>query len=104
MVFPKSILILGRRFEIIFKEEVILDGKVVGATVDFHSMQIHVDPTMTDVNQWKSFFHEVVHIGLDVSGIDQTLSSFAVEVICQTLANTFYDLVMSFNDKKNFKK
>lgn len=104
MYFPSTITVLGREFKLIFQEEVLNGNKPLGGMVDFETMEIFVDSTMTERNQWVALFHEVVHIGCDVSGIDQTLSPFAIEVICQTLGNTFYDLVVSFQKPKRGNK
>jgi hypothetical protein len=92
----KAINILGRRFSLVFKQGgVLVDGKESGGSIDFSSNVIEIDTLMTDTNCIKALLHEVCHIALDVSGIDQTLSKMEVEIICQTMANTYYDFLVS---------
>ena len=92
----KFLTILGRRFYLHFKEGgVIVDGKESGGSVDFTNNEIEIDTTMSEANSIKALLHETCHIGLDVSGIDQTLTKMEVEIICQTMANTYYDFLVS---------
>ena len=104
MYFPSKLTILGREFKLIFQDGLVDEGRTLGGMVDFGEMIIYVDSGMTERNQWVALFHECVHVGCDVAGVDQVLNKFAIEVICQTLANTFYDLVMSFQPPKKSKR
>ena len=92
----KSLTILGRTFQLDFKEGgVIVDGKEAGGSIDFTNNIIEIDTTMSTANSIKALLHEVCHIALDVSGIDQTLTKMEVEIICQIMANTYYDFLVS---------
>jgi hypothetical protein len=91
-----SLNILGRTFSLVFKEGgVLVDGKESGGSIDFSTNVIEIDTTMTEANSIKALLHEVCHVALDVSGIDQTLTKMEVEIICQTMANTYYDFLVS---------
>lgn len=92
----KSLTILGRKFDLDFKEGgVIVDGKESGGSIDFSTNVIEIDTTMSTPNCIKALLHETCHIALDVSGLDQTLTKMEVEVVCQTMANTYYDFLVS---------
>jgi hypothetical protein len=92
----KSLTILGRTFALDFKEGgVIVDGKEAGGSIDFTENIIEIDTTMSTANSIKALLHETCHIALDVSGLDQTLTKMEVEVVCQTMANTYYDFLVS---------
>jgi hypothetical protein len=105
-MLPKHIDILGRRFKIILTEDIEVEGNIAGASVDFDHMEIEIDSQQGQRLKMLALLHETAHIGLDVSGIDQRLSRKMVEVICQTMANTYYDFIISFYKslEKNQKK
>ncbi len=94
-VFPTHITILGRKFKIIFTTDIMVNDKPAGGAVDFDLMQIEIDEGLSPANKLKTLLHEVTHIGLDVSGIDQTMPDFVVESICQTNGNVFYDFLIA---------
>jgi hypothetical protein len=102
-MLPKHLDILGRRFKVILTEDIEVEGKVAGASVDFDNMEIEIDKEQGERLQLIALLHETAHIGLDVSGLDQRLSKKMVEAICQTMANTYYDLIKSFGTNKGKK-
>lgn len=96
-MLPTHIEILGRRFKVILTEDIEVEGKVAGGAVDFDNMEIEIDREQGERLQLLALLHETAHIGLDVSGLDQRLKRKMVEAICQTMANTYYDLIKSFH-------
>lgn len=89
----KSVTILGRRFKIILAQNIKHEDRDAGGLVDFDEMTISLDSDMGSTQREKALLHEIAHIGCDVSGIDQRITPEMVEVICQTMSNTFYDFI-----------
>lgn len=103
-VLPKSIVILGRRFKIkkSTREEMIAaypEGLAAGLII-MSSFEIMILDELTPQEQLHTLFHEGSHAAQSLVGIDQTTPHPMIEVICQTHATLFEDLVKSLVRKR----
>jgi hypothetical protein len=100
---PKSVSILGRKFKLkLDSQENII--KVAGAQcegcVDFNTNTIHVWKDLSPADQMLTIFHETQHISHLVSGLSQVTSPEVQEIICESTAQAFFDLIKSLNGMK----
>jgi hypothetical protein len=97
---PKSVSILGRKFKLkLDSQENII--KVTGAQcegcVDFNTNTIHIWKDLSQADQMLTLFHETQHICHLVSGVSQVTSGELQEIICESTAQAFFDLIKSLN-------
>lgn len=93
----KSLTILGRKIKvkIIPQEklgELAVDGRTVGL-YDPNTKTIYLAKELTPQQKRYYLIHEAVHCVHDLTGIDQTLPDCLIEIICQTTATLFEDLL-----------
>jgi Zn-dependent peptidase ImmA (M78 family) len=55
-------------------------------TWDEATRVIHIDATSSPTQQWRTLYHELTHVALSDSGIEEMLTHEASEAICDALA------------------
>lgn len=93
----KTMTILGRKLKI----KVVSQEELTKESEDPHCVALYLPHTMTillsrDLDfYWRRYylFHEITHHMMFVTGIDQTLHSSLIEVICQSNAAMIDDLM-----------
>lgn len=93
----KSITILGRKIKIKITPQAKLtliahDPQTVGL-YDPNTRTIYLSKELTPEQKRYYLIHEAVHVLHDFTGIDQTLPESLIEIICQTTATLFEDLL-----------
>jgi Zn-dependent peptidase ImmA (M78 family) len=93
----KSITILGRKIKVkILPQEKLSklshDDRTVGLYCP-NNRTIYLSKELTPEQKRYYLIHEAVHALHDFTGIDQTLPESLVEVICQSTATLFEDLL-----------
>jgi len=98
--FPKKMVILGRKFKI----SVVNKTKLCTITtpdavacVDFSDNHVYIWDELSDEQKMLSLFHELSHICHVTVGLDQVISDELQEILCETMANAFGDLLKSFH-------
>jgi len=100
---PKNIIILGRKYNLkLVSGEYItkIAGVLCEACVEFNSKTIFVVKDLPDDEKMIAIFHEVQHISHLVCGISQVVSPDMQEILCESSAQAFYDLLRSLNGIK----
>jgi hypothetical protein len=83
-MIPASIPVMGRTIKIEFKTmEAWGDADIETDTIHLSSALKAKDPEFA----WKCLLHEIVHITLRISGIDNILEEKVEEAICGSLEN-----------------
>lgn len=96
MKIPKSVTILGRKFtvKVVSKEYIEKEiGPGVMAGMNYTKKSILVSNNMSREDMYITYLHEICHVGMYVAGLNQVIPSDIQELLCETLANTFYDSV-----------
>lgn len=98
----KQITILGRTFEVrqvtrkqmtsIYKKKSGDSGYPDGL-LSYDARIIYIRTELPAREKRLTLYHEVVHAALRVSGANMTISQEVEEVICETVANAFSDLI-----------
>ena len=93
-------MILGRvyKIKIVTKTKLmtITSGNAV-ACVDFSDQTVYIWDELSDEQKMLSLFHELSHIAHVVVGLDQVINAKIQEILCETMANAFGDLLKSFH-------
>jgi Zn-dependent peptidase ImmA (M78 family) len=97
MKLPKKLNILGRTIKVI-------DAPIKGCYGVFYPLQSEIvinTPIIKDhgldVNQ--TLIHEMIHVVMNRTGLDQIIDPQVSEIICETIANSMVD-----NFKIGYKK
>lgn len=96
MKIPKSVTILGRKFtvKVVSKEYIEKEiGPGVMGGMNYTKKSILVSNNMSREDMYITYLHEICHVGMYVAGLNQVIPSDIQELLCETLANTFYDSV-----------
>jgi Zn-dependent peptidase ImmA (M78 family) len=93
----KHIKVLGRKIKVKFIPqkklgEIALDQHTVGL-YDPNTMTIYLASELSPEQRRYYLIHEAVHASHHFTGIDQTIPDSLVEIICQTTATLFEDLL-----------
>jgi len=102
MKIPKSVIILGRKFKLKQVSQMVIDeyaGSPVEACVDITNAIILVRKDIPENDKILAIFHETQHIAHHVCGISQVISQEMQEIICETSAQSFADLLRSLHGK-----
>lgn len=93
---PSKITILGRNYRItevsMQKMQQTTETPSMGA-VDWSTRRILIIKDMTNEDKLLTLAHEIVHIGMNTAGLDQVTNRKIQEIICETMANSFMDLI-----------
>jgi Zn-dependent peptidase ImmA (M78 family) len=98
--FPKQINVLGRKYKvklISFKKLTEIAGQESYACVDYSNNVIFISENLSEYEKMISLFHEMAHICQITVGLNQVISPELQEIICESMANSFADLVRSMN-------
>jgi Zn-dependent peptidase ImmA (M78 family) len=102
--FPKKISVLGRSYKVKFlpfEKLTIIAGEESFACVDYSNHVIFIAENLSEYEKMISLFHEMAHICQITVGLNQVISPDLQEIICESMANSFADLVRSLNGKRN---
>jgi Zn-dependent peptidase ImmA (M78 family) len=97
---PKTLTILGRKYKLRFvseKKMIELIEAPAWAAVDFTNKQILIQETLSEEEMMISLIHEIGHIAHVTSGLNQIIPQDICEIICETSANAFLDLIRSIH-------
>lgn len=83
--FPRSIIVLGRKFKIICKKNIAYQGQMILGLCDYNKLTIYIESTQSDVSKRQTLIHEACHAMLIIAGMDQRLSDSENEMYCQLL-------------------
>jgi hypothetical protein len=100
---PKSVTILGRKYKLKIvtdKQITAVAGVLCEACVDFNTKTIYVWKDLPQDEQMVAIFHEIQHISHMVCGLSQVISAEMQEILCESSAQGFYDLLRSLNGIK----
>lgn len=95
MKIPKTVTILGRKFTVkVISKEVIEKeiGTGVMGGMNYTKKSILISNNMSKEDMYITYLHEVCHVGMYVTGLNQVIPSEMQEILCETLANTFFDV------------
>ncbi len=92
MNFPKSIMLLGRKVEII-EAPAVCEGKSVNGTYDHDLRTITLGPCYNDQEKFELLCHEAAHCHITLTGWDQNLSKREIELLCQLMTNFTVDII-----------
>lgn len=81
--FPRSIMVLGRKFKIIKKKNIAYHGQAILGLCDYEKLTIYIESTQSDVSKRQTLIHEACHAMLIITGIDQKISESENELYCQ---------------------
>lgn len=93
---PKSISILGRNYritEVSMEKMIEVSEERSMGCVCFTSKNIYLIEGMTNEDKLLTLAHETVHIALTVTGLNLIIPFKIQEVICETMANLYLDLI-----------
>ncbi len=93
---PKSIIVLGRAFEIREVDEVRVNGKIASGSFCFENRIIEIESDLDIQQKMGLLAHEVGHAGLVIFGLDQRLSSKEIEIFCQLIRALIEDYIKAF--------
>ena len=99
---PKFVIILGRKYilKMVSDQEITkIAGVLCEACVELRTKQIFIVKDLPDDEKLIALFHEIQHISHLVSGISQVVSPELQEILCESTAQAFYDLLRSLNGK-----
>jgi len=99
---PKSVTILGRKYKLklISGEQITeIAGVLCEACVELNTKQIFIVKDLPDDEKIIALFHEIQHISHLVCGVSQVVSPEMQEILCESTAQAFYDLLRSLNGK-----
>ena len=94
--FPKSVTILGRKFKVKIVTLAVMNKSYetpAAALVNFDTRTILILNSLSDYDKMLCLFHEIGHISQVVNGVDQVISAELKEILCETNANAFMDLI-----------
>jgi Zn-dependent peptidase ImmA (M78 family) len=100
---PKSVTIFGRKYKlkIVSQQKIIqIAGSLCEACVEFDSKSIFVVKDLPDDEKLIAILHEIQHISHHTCGISQVISPEMQEILCESTAQAFYDLLRSLNGLK----
>jgi len=90
--FPKSIMILGRKYKIKQGKGLIYQGQPCLGLCDNTSMIIYIEKDQDDKTKKETLLHEAVHSMLFITGMDQKLSESENEMYAQLWAAFYSDM------------
>lgn len=96
MKIPKSVTILGRKFtvKVVTKEYIEKEiGLGTMGGMNYTKKLILISNNMSKEDMYITYLHEICHVGMYVVGLNQVIASEIQELLCETLANTFFDSV-----------
>jgi len=83
--FPRSIMILGRKFKIVQKKNIAYHGQMILGLCDYNALTIFIESSQSDISKRQTLIHECGHAWLIITGADQRLSESENEMHCQLL-------------------
>ena len=96
---PKHVTILGRKFKVKLVNGIQYGDDRAAGLCDFTKKMILLDKHQSDEELFITLSHEIYHIALQVSGLEQCMNNSEVETHCQIFANTVHDLIKSIGMK-----
>lgn len=85
---PKTLAGPAGPFTVSLVERPMMDNRAVMGLWDGLKRHIEIDKTMPVAQQWLTFFHELTHVGLADSGLDELLSHEETEAVCDAVATS----------------
>ena len=96
MKIPKKIKVLGVPYRITLSEHIELDEQdsiYMGATNEARRMiKLATTTDFDDDAKEQTFFHELVHVALNESGLSRTLDDGQNEIFAQVFGNAFHQV------------
>jgi len=74
-------------------------GVLCEACVELNSKKIFIVKDLPDDEKIIALFHEIQHISHLVCGVSQVVSPEMQEILCESTAQAFYDLLRSLHGK-----
>lgn len=96
MRLPRHIMILGRKFKIELKDDIIVNGKPASGSCDATNRVIEIEKSQSINEQMGLLSHEIGHAGLEIYGLDQRLSDLENEIFCQLIRALIEDYIKAF--------
>lgn len=87
---PTTVEMPGGRITVQTVEPFEVEGQKCWGTWDQTTRTIRVDKTMPQSFQWNVYFHELAHVAIMDSGIDNLFSLEVHEALCDALATARY--------------
>ena len=60
--------------------------------MNYTRKSIMISNNMSKEDMYITYLHEVCHVGMYVAGLNQVIPLEMQEILCETLANTFFDV------------
>lgn len=96
---PKTVLILGRLYQVIQQDQVYLDEKEVSGLCDTLNRCIYIEKGLPLKEKMGILAHEMAHAALDINGLAETMADKELEVVCQMCRSLVEDFIASFNKR-----
>ena len=96
MKIPKSVVVLGRRFTVKVVSREYIEKEIgigVMGGMNYSRKLILISNNMSKEDMLVTYFHELCHAGMYVAGLNQIIDPSVQEILCETLGNTFYDVI-----------
>lgn len=95
MKIPSKIKLLGRQYTV--SKERLPDG-ILGQT-DQESRKISLSETLDAAHAFETFIHELTHVAMLETGVDNVIESGPKEAVCDCVALLFSDIFELRGDK-----
>jgi Zn-dependent peptidase ImmA (M78 family) len=91
---PKHVVVMGRKIPVKLVGQDILDKMIEGAIglYDCHTRCIYINKTLPKHIQKYTLDHELGHVIMDLTGLDQVIHRQIQEIICQSYATLMEDI------------
>ena len=83
---PESVESAGGTVRIELGEAPVTDGLACDGLWDSARQVISLDASVPDRHRWRTYFHELTHVALTDSGLDELLEPKLHEAICNAVA------------------
>lgn len=103
MKVPKTITILGRKYQIHFVSQAKITniaGVLCEACVELNNKKIYIVEDLPEDEKLIALFHEIQHISHLICGVSQVVTPEMQEILCESTAQAFYDLIRSLHVKR----
>lgn len=91
---PKYVMIMGRKIPVKLVDQDVLDEMIEGSIglYDCHTRCIYINKTLPKHIQKYTLYHELGHVIMDLTGLDQVIHRQVQEIICQSYATLIEDI------------
>lgn len=99
---PNTVTILGRKYkikELDFDKIEEFAGSPCEACVDIKNFKIYIVKDLSTYEKTIALFHEIQHISHYICGLSQVVSPELQEILCESTAQAFADLIRSMHGK-----